>query len=71
MVYAAASVTAAELHFSQHKAFVEQVATVQVSMKAGQQIPKAAPVNFLTHWLADHALNADRKLGQFICDHLP
>ena len=32
--YAAAFVTAAEQHFSQHKAFVEKVATMQVSMKA-------------------------------------
>jgi hemerythrin-like metal-binding protein len=67
--YADASDSAHDKHLSQHKAFVDKVVSVQASLKAGQRVPKADLVNFLTAWLADHILNTDRKLGRFICDH--
>jgi hemerythrin len=66
--YATASAAAAEQHLSQHKTFVEKVVAVQASLKAGQRIPKADLVNFLTAWLSDHILNTDRQLGSFVCE---
>ena len=54
-------------HKAQHTAFAEKVVAVQASLAAGQRIPKADLVDFLTQWLADHILNTDRKLGKFIC----
>jgi len=56
----------AATHRAQHKAFVEKVVAVRASLTAGQRIPKADLVTFLTEWLADHILNTDRKLGSFI-----
>ena len=65
--YDAACAEDAAQHHAQHKAFAEKVLAVQTSLTAGQRIPKADLVEFLTQWLADHILNTDRKLGKFIC----
>lgn len=54
-------------HRAQHQAFAEKVIAVQASLAAGQRIPKADLVDFLTQWLTDHILNTDRDFGKFIC----
>ena len=65
--YEAACAEDTAQHKAQHAAFAEKVVGVQTGLAAGQRIPKADLVNFLTQWLADHILNTDRKLGKFIC----
>ena len=65
--YAAAEAEWAPRHREQHKAFAEKVIAVQANLAAGQRIPKADLVDFLSKWLADHILNTDRELGKFIC----
>lgn len=65
--YAAACEADDAKHRAQHQAFADKVVAVREMLKGGQRIAKADLVNFLTEWLADHILNTDKQLGQFIC----
>ncbi len=53
-------------HHKEHQAFRAKVAEFQESFKAGKETLTGDVVKFMTHWLADHVTNTDKKYGPFL-----
>lgn len=58
----------AERHLDQHREFAASVQEVQRKIAAGEHIPKADLVKFLTDWLSNHILHTDKEFGAFVRD---
>ncbi len=55
-------------HVRQHQDFAGKVVAASDRIKAGQRIPKAELVAFLTSWLSNHILHTDKEFGAFVRD---
>lgn len=64
--YLGASTAEAEAHLQQHRSFSSRVVAVRDSLRAGIPISREELIGFLNHWLVNHILNTDKRLGAFI-----
>lgn len=64
--YEAAGEDATARHLEQHRSFSAKVVAVRDAIRAGNNIAPDELLAFLNDWLANHILNTDRQLGQFI-----
>jgi hemerythrin len=53
-------------HLEQHRAFSAKVVAVRDGLKRGVPVPPDELLAFLNHWLINHILNTDKRLGAFI-----
>lgn len=58
----------AKKHLNQHRSFSEKVVSVREGLKSETPIESKDLLDFLNHWLVDHILNTDQKLGAFIVE---
>lgn len=56
----------ADLHLQQHRAFSAKVVAIREEIKAGRRIPRDELLTFLNHWLINHILNTDKRLGAYL-----
>ncbi|MFH0728510.1 MAG: bacteriohemerythrin [Pseudomonadota bacterium] len=55
-------------HKTLHKNFFQKVMEVLLRVKKGESISPPELIDFLSNWLADHILEEDKKIGDFIAD---
>ena len=55
-------------HLLQHEGFTDRVSAIHSGLKAGQRIAKAALMEFLINWLANHILHTDQALCAYISE---
>lgn len=64
--YATACPEEAETHIAQHRHFSKQVVAVLDQLREGQKVSRTEVLSFLNHWLQDHVLGIDQKLGRYL-----
>ncbi len=57
-----------EEHKAAHQRLTEQVGELQARVASNKPIPTAEVIVFLRHWLTDHILAEDTKLGSHLCE---
>lgn len=57
-------------HKSEHRKFVEKVASFQKGYNEGKMVLSLDIMSFLKDWLVDHILQTDKKLGLFLQEKL-
>jgi hemerythrin-like metal-binding protein len=59
----------AKAHIAQHRFFSSQVVAVRDQLREGRGASLTEMLRFLNHWLQDHVLGIDQKLGKFLRNH--
>lgn len=55
-----------EAHKAAHAKLTQQVADLQENLNSGEVVPGVQVMIFLRHWLTDHILAMDKKLGAYL-----
>ncbi len=66
--YEAADPETAQRHITQHRDFSKQVVAIREQLREGQKVSHPDVLKFLNHWLRDHVLGIDQRLGQFLAE---
>jgi hemerythrin-like metal-binding protein/PAS domain S-box-containing protein len=53
-------------HMGQHQVFIEKVAEVQLLARQQPDVVSDELMDFLAHWLIEHILGSDQKMGELI-----
>jgi len=64
--YALGSPEAHEKHHTEHRVFSQTVVQMRSGIKNGQLFGREELISFLSHWLVNHILNTDKKLGAYL-----
>lgn len=55
-----------KFHKVEHEKLIAEVKELNENMKNGSAVLSIKTLNFLKSWLADHIINSDKKLGDFL-----
>ncbi len=55
-------------HHMEHREFSQTVVNLRNGIKAGQLVSREELISFLSHWLVNHILNTDKKLGAYLVE---
>ena len=64
--YEAACPEDAHAHVAQHRDFSRRVVALRDQLREGREVSRIEVLRFLNHWLRDHVLGIDRRLGEFL-----
>ncbi len=64
--YQAACPEDARAHIAQHRDFSRRVVALRDQIREGRSISRIEVLRFLNHWLRDHVLGIDQRLGDFL-----
>ena len=64
--YALETPEEAAKHTAEHREFSVTVAGVQHDLVAGKPVTREVLLGFLNHWLVNHIMHTDKRLGQFL-----
>jgi hemerythrin-like metal-binding protein len=64
--YQAAYPDEARKHIIQHRDFSARVVAVGDRLREGREFSSVEVLKFLNHWLRDHVLGVDQRLGKFL-----
>lgn len=53
-------------HHQEHRDFSQTVVNLRNGIKEGQLVSREELIGFLSHWLVNHILFTDRKLGAYL-----
>lgn len=56
----------ARKHIFQHRDFSARVVAVGERLREGREISSVEVLKFLNHWLRDHVLGVDQRLGKYL-----
>lgn len=58
-------------HHQEHRDFSQTVVNLRNGIKEGQLVSREELIGFLSHWLVNHILFTDKKLGTYLADCKP
>ena len=64
--YEAACPEDAHAHVAQHRDFSRRVVALRDQLREGREVSRIEVLRFLNHWLRDHVLGIDQRLGAFL-----
>jgi hemerythrin-like metal-binding protein len=64
--YATTCPEEAATHIAQHRYFSRQVVAILDQLREGQKVSRTEVLSFVNHWLRDHVLGTDQKLGRYL-----
>jgi hemerythrin len=64
--YEAACPEDAHAHVAQHRDFSRRVVALRDQLREGREVSRIEVLRFLNHWLRDHVLGIDQRLGSFL-----
>jgi hemerythrin len=64
--YEAACPEDAHAHVAQHRDFSRRVVALRDQLREGREVSRIEVLTFLNHWLRNHVLGIDQRLGAFL-----
>jgi hemerythrin len=55
-------------HHQEHRDFSQTVVKLRNGIKEGQLVSRDELITFLSHWLVNHILHTDQKLGAYLAE---
>lgn len=57
-------------HRQEHRSFSQQIVALRDGLRDGRLISREELLSFLNNWLVNHILNTDKRLGEFLKQHM-